>query len=75
MNKEQHLHKEFIRLCKSLNNQLHIIPVLYGSLGLGKAVKMDFSPQDIDMLVPFVLSQRTVDRVEKLNGTARLLGD
>jgi len=54
VNKDQHLHKKFIRLCKSLNNQFHIIPVLYGSLGLGKATKMDFSPQDIDMLVPFV---------------------
>ncbi|MEZ0480337.1 hypothetical protein [Planococcus sp. SSTMD024] len=54
MNKEQQLHKEFIRLCKSFNKELCIIPVLYGSLGLGKATKMDFSPKDIDILVPFV---------------------
>lgn len=54
MNKEQHLHKEFIRLCNSFNKEFRIIPVLYGSLGLGKATKIDFSPQDIDILVPFV---------------------
>lgn len=54
MNKDQHLHKEFIGLCKSFNEEFRIIPVLYGSLGLGKATKIDFSPQDIDILVPFV---------------------
>lgn len=54
MNKEQHLREEFIRLCKSFNKEYRIIPVLYGSLGLGKAIKMDLSPQDIDILVPFV---------------------
>lgn len=54
MNKDQHLQKEFIGLCKSFNKEFRIIPVLYGSLGFGKATKLEFSPQDIDILVPFV---------------------
>ncbi|MBU9674326.1 hypothetical protein KQ939_15175 [Planococcus sp. CP5-4] len=63
---EKLLHKEFIRLCKSFNKELHIIPVLYGSLGLGKIAKMDFSPQDIDMLVPFVYLNEQWSALENL---------
>lgn len=46
------LYEEFINIAKTLNKELEIIPVLYGSLGLEKATGLDFSPQDIDLLVP-----------------------
>lgn len=65
------MHKEFIRLCKILNSQLLIKPILYGSLGLGKAAKMNFSPQDIDILVPFVYLN---DQWDALKNLMELLG-
>jgi hypothetical protein len=46
------LYDEFIEITKSLNKDLNIIPVLYGSLGLEKVTGVEFSPQDIDILVP-----------------------
>lgn len=52
MTRELYLYKEFISVSRILNQQLDIVPVLYGSLGLGKVTKVDFSPQDIDILVP-----------------------
>lgn len=45
------LYDEFISIAKSLNEKLDIVPVLYGSLGLEKATGVNFSPQDIDILV------------------------
>ena len=54
MSREFYLYEEFIYISKILNRQLSIVPVLYGSLGLGKATQMDFSPQDIDILVPLI---------------------
>ncbi|TWT02528.1 hypothetical protein [Planomicrobium sp. CPCC 101079] len=57
MAKEAGLYGEFLTICKLLNCQLGIVPVLYGSLGLTKAAKIDFSPQDIDVLVPVVFLQ------------------
>ena len=52
MNRGLYLYKEFIEIARLLNRQLDILPVLYGSLGLGIVAKVDFSPQDIDILVP-----------------------
>ena len=46
------LYDEFIEIAKNLNAELNIIPVLYGSLGLEKVTGVEFSPQDIDILVP-----------------------
>lgn len=48
-----HLYEEFLQIAKVLNKELDIIPVLYGSLGLEKETGIGFSPQDIDILVPF----------------------
>lgn len=66
MNSEQYLYEEFIRLCKSLNAHFHITPVLYGSLGLGKSTRRNFSPQDIDILVPFVYLNEQWDMLQQL---------
>lgn len=52
MNREHYLYEEFICISGLLNQQLDMVPVLYGSLGLGKVTNIDFSPQDIDILVP-----------------------
>lgn len=62
------LYKEFIRICTALNEELQITPVLYGSLGLGKAIQRDFSPQDIDILVPLVFLK------EKWNALQNVVG-
>lgn len=48
------LNDEFINIAKSLNKELDIIPVLYGSLGLEKVTNVKFFPQDIDILVPLI---------------------
>lgn len=52
MTREQYLYSEFLTIAAVLNDQLNVVPVLYGSLGLGKVTQLDFSPQDIDILVP-----------------------
>lgn len=46
------LFEEFLKIARHLNKELEIIPVLYGSLGLQQVSGIDFSPQDIDVLVP-----------------------
>lgn len=52
MVRECHLYQEFLQVTKVLNERLAIVPVLYGSLGLEKVTQLNFSPQDIDILVP-----------------------
>ena len=46
------LFQEFNHVAITLNKELGIIPVLYGSLGLERVTGMDFHPNDIDILVP-----------------------
>ncbi|TDL30867.1 hypothetical protein E2R51_16180 [Jeotgalibacillus sp. S-D1] len=48
------LYEEFLRVAGTFNQELGITPVLYGSLGLQRVTGLDFSPQDIDLLVPVV---------------------
>lgn len=55
------LYDEFIYIAKTLNKELDIIPVLYGSLGLEKVTKVDFSPQDIDILIPLTFLKEKWD--------------
>ncbi|HSO59198.1 MAG TPA: hypothetical protein VLQ66_13365, partial [Paenisporosarcina sp.] len=52
MTREHYLYTEFLNVAKMLNNDLRVVPVLYGSLGLSRVTHLDFSPQDIDILVP-----------------------
>lgn len=54
MSREHYLFEEFIRIVKMLNRQLNIVPVLFGSLGLSKVAEVDFSPDDIDILIPLI---------------------
>lgn len=46
------LYNRFLRIAKTLNEELNITPLLYGSLGLERASNISFDPQDIDILVP-----------------------
>ena len=46
------LYDEFLIIAQKLNENLDIIPVLYGSLGLKVISDIEFYPQDIDMLIP-----------------------
>lgn len=73
MTTELDLYKEFLNISKPLNRQLAIVPVLYGSLGLEKVTQMDFSPQDIDILVPLIFLEEKwemlKDTMEQLDYT------
>lgn len=71
MSREFYLYEEFISIAKVLNQQLNIVPVLYGSLGLGKVAQVDFSPQDIDILVPLIFLE---EQWEMLQQTMEQLG-
>lgn len=71
MNREHYLYEEFICISGLLNQQLDIVPVLYGSLGLGKVTNIDFSPQDIDILVPLTYLE---EKWEFLQHTMEQLG-
>jgi hypothetical protein len=42
----------FYDVALSLNQNLNVVPLLYGSLGLEIITQIDFAPQDIDVLVP-----------------------
>lgn len=46
------MYDEFLNIANNLNNELLIVPLLFGSLGLQKITNIDFSPNDIDILIP-----------------------
>ncbi len=43
---------EFLRIAGQLNKRLHIVPLLFGSLGLEQRLNMDLNADDIDVLIP-----------------------
>lgn len=44
--------KEFLHIAKLLNEKLHIVPLLFGSLGLEQRLHMGLNADDIDVLIP-----------------------
>ncbi len=56
---------EFINITKTLNGELGIVPVLYGSLGLQIKSGIDLEPQDIDVLVPLEYLQKKWDALRQ----------
>ena len=42
----------FLENARELNDSFHLIPLLYGSLGLGVVLEQDLHPDDIDILIP-----------------------
>lgn len=46
--------QEFLSIAERLNKDLHIVPLLYGSLGLEQRLQTDLNAEDIDILLPEV---------------------
>lgn len=44
----------FLRVARALNDALHIVPLLYGSLGLEQRLRQNLRADDIDILIPEV---------------------
>lgn len=44
----------FLSVAARLNQALHILPLLYGSLGLEQRLQTDLEAEDIDILIPEV---------------------
>ena len=44
--------KEFLHIAKLLNEKLHIVPLLFGSLGLEQRLNTYLNADDIDVLIP-----------------------
>lgn len=42
----------FLEVAKLLNDKYLVTPLLYGSLGLSRAIEQDFTVNDIDVLLP-----------------------
>lgn len=59
------LYNEFINIAKTFNKELGIIPLLYGSLGLEKVTGLDFSPEDIDLLIPLIFLEEKWEKLKK----------
>lgn len=55
--------KEFLYIAGLLNKQLHIVPLLFGSLGLEQRLHTDLDADDIDVLVPEVFLNEEWDRI------------
>lgn len=60
------LYNEFISIAKTFNKELDTIPLLYGSLGLEKVTGLDFSPEDIDILIPLIFLEEKWGRLKKI---------
>ena len=44
--------KEFLYIARLLNERLHIVPLLFGSLGLEQRLHTNLNADDIDVLIP-----------------------
>lgn len=60
------LYNEFINIAKTFNKELDIIPLLYGSLGLEKVTGLNFSPEDIDILIPLFFLEEKWEKLKKV---------
>lgn len=47
-------YSHFLHIANLLNKKLSIIPLLFGSLGLERLLKIDLNADDIDILIPEV---------------------
>ena len=55
--------KEFLSIAALLNEQLQIVPLLFGSLGLEQRLHTDLNADDIDVLIPEVFLNEEWDRL------------
>ena len=61
--------KEFLYIAESLNKKLHIVPLLFGSLGLEERLNTNLNVDDIDVLIPEVFLN------EKWNSIVTIMND
>lgn len=55
--------KEFLYIAKLLNEKLHVVPLLFGSLGLEQRLHTNLNADDIDVLIPDVFLKEKWDSV------------
>lgn len=56
----------FFSIAERLNKELHMVPLLYGSLGLEQRLQTDLHAEDIDILIPEVFLTEQWDRLVAL---------
>ena len=61
--------KEFLYIVELLNKKLHIVPLLFGSLGLEQRLHTNLNADDIDVLIPEVFLN------EKWNSVVTIMKD
>ena len=67
---------EFLKIAVQLNNHFHIVPMLFGSLGLEQRLNMDLNAKDIDILIPeSILREKWDDLVHVMNDNGYTLYD
>ncbi len=67
---------EFIHIARLLNNELNIVPLLYGSLGLEQRLNKNLNADDIDILIPEIFLNEKWDSLTALmNGDGYTLYD
>ena len=57
---------EFLHIAGAFNEKLHIVPLLFGSLGLEQRLHTNLDAEDIDVLIPEVYLNEKWDRVVTL---------
>ena len=68
--------KEFLSIAALLNEQLQIVPLLFGSLGLEQRLHADLHADDIDVLIPEVFLNEKWNRlVSVMNAQGYVLYD
>ena len=55
--------KEFLYIAKLLNEKLHVIPLLFGSLGLEHRLHTNLNADDIDVLIPEIFLHEKWDSI------------
>ena len=55
--------KEFLYIAELLNEKLHVVPLLFGSLGLEQRLLTNLNADDIDVLIPEVFLNEKWDSV------------
>ena len=55
--------REFLYIAKLLNEKLHVIPLLFGSLGLEQRLHTNLNADDIDVLIPEIFLNEKWDSV------------
>ena len=55
--------REFLYIAKLLNEKLHVIPLLFGSLGLEQRLHTNLNADDIDVLIPEIFLNEKWDSI------------